>query len=61
MKELVLNDLESRELKKNGYVIIKRNGFEIFVKHHLLFNDGKDFTIKILNPYKKVSVKYEIN
>ena len=53
MKKLVLNEVESKILQRDGYVYIVRNGFDILVE------GDKDcgYIITSINPYDKVVVK----
>jgi hypothetical protein len=56
MKKLVLSELESLELQRDGAVEITRNGFDILVEIDRGFGGG-DFIITVVCPYDKVVVK----
>lgn len=57
MKKLVLNKLESLELKRNGAVFIVRNGFDILVRIDKYTGYTEhNYIIKIFNPYEEVVI-----
>ena len=57
MRKLVLNKLESKELRENGVVEIERNGFTIFVEKDEYSELG--YSITIINDYEKISLAKE--
>jgi hypothetical protein len=53
MKKLVLNNFETYELKKYGFVEIERNGFTIIVEQEPVYDKG-EYIIRIMNPYNRI-------
>lgn len=60
-KKLVLNELESLELKRDGAIYIVRNGFDILVEIDYTDYMDTDYIIMVNNPYKEVVIKKGID
>lgn len=55
MKTLKLDYWETQELKRDGAVEIRRNGYDILVEVDK-YNDDNDYIIVIINPYSSVKL-----
>lgn len=55
MKELKLNEQETKELEQNGVVEIERNGFEIVVEKACEW-ESEPYRITIINPFESVKL-----
>lgn len=58
MKDLVLNEMETKELEKEGVVEIERNGFDIVVEKAAEWED-EPYIITIINPFENVKLTKE--
>ena len=57
MRKLVLNKSETKQLLRDGVLLIKRNGFEVLIGLNI---EDDDYKIKIINPYDEVVLQKEL-